>query len=73
MNKNFSTLMAGLLLAGSFPVAAQYAHETDGEIPYRSQFVKSASLDAGDSLPFAVREECFVGCRYLRSEKHGKR
>ena len=47
MNKNFSTLMAGLLLAGSFPVAAQYAHETDGEIPYRSQFVKSASLDAG--------------------------
>ena len=40
--------MALALLAGSFPVAAQYAHETtDGEIPYRSQFVKSASLDAG--------------------------
>ena len=39
--------MAAALLAGSFPVAAQYAHETDGEIPYRSQFVKSASLDAG--------------------------
>ena len=47
MNKKFSTLMAAALLAGSFPVAAQYAHETDGEIPYRSQFVKSASLDAG--------------------------
>ena len=48
MNKKFSTLMALALLAGSFPVAAQYAHETtDGEIPYRSQFVKSASLDAG--------------------------
>ena len=47
MNKKFSTLMAAALLAGSFPVAAQYAHKTDGEIPYRSQFVKSASLDAG--------------------------
>ena len=48
MNKKFSTLMALALLAGSFPVAAQYAHETtDGEIPYRSLFVKSASLDAG--------------------------
>ena len=47
MNKKFSTLMALALLAGSFPVAAQYAHNGKGEIPYRSQFVKSASLDAG--------------------------
>ena len=54
MNKNFSTLMAAALLAGSFPVVAQNAHPDDpvtglanGEIPYRSQFVKSASLDQG--------------------------
>ena len=53
MNKKFSTLMALALLAGSLPVAAQNAHpnglmgNANGEIPYRSQFVKSASLDAG--------------------------
>ena len=54
MNKKFSTLMAAALLAGSFPVVAQNAHPNDpvtglanGEIPYRSQFVKSASLDQG--------------------------
>ena len=52
MNKNFSTLMALALLAGSLPVAAQNAHPNglmgaNGEIPYRSQFVKSASLDEG--------------------------
>ncbi len=47
MNKKFSTLMAGLLLAGSFPVAAQNAHVANGEVTYRSQFVKSASLDQG--------------------------
>ena len=39
--------MAGLLLAGSFPVAAQNAHVANGEVTYRSQFVKSASLDQG--------------------------
>ena len=52
MNKKFSTLMALALLAGSLPVAAQNAHPNglmgaNGEIPYRSQFVKSASLDEG--------------------------
>ena len=44
MNKKFSTLMAGLLLAGSFPVAAQYCPQ-DGEVPYRTRMVKSAKLD----------------------------
>ena len=39
--------MAAALLAGSFPVVAQNAHSGNGEIPYRSQFVKSASLDQG--------------------------
>ena len=44
MNKKFSTLMASLLLAGSFPVAAQYCPQ-DGEVPYRTRMVKSAKLD----------------------------
>ena len=47
MNKKFSTLMAAALLAGSFSVVAQNAHNDNGEITYRSQFVKSASLDQG--------------------------
>ena len=47
MNKKFSTLMAAALLAGSFSVVAQNAHDGKGEITYRSQFVKSASLDQG--------------------------
>ncbi|CDE62659.1 uncharacterized protein BN646_02106 [Parabacteroides sp. CAG:409] len=45
MNKKFSTLMALALLAGSFPVAAQYCPQ-DGEVPYRTRFVKAADLDA---------------------------
>ena len=48
MNKKFSTLVAGILLAGSLPVAAQYC-PTDGEIPYRSMSVASAALDKGFS------------------------
>ena len=44
MNKKFSTLMALALLAGSFPVAAQYCPQ-DGEVPYRTRLVKSAKLD----------------------------
>ena len=36
--------MAGLLLAGSFPVAAQFC-PTDGEVPYRTRSVKAAALD----------------------------
>lgn len=47
MNKKFSTLVAGILLAGSFPILAQNAHLENGEVTYRSQFVKSASLDQG--------------------------
>ena len=46
MNKKFSTLVAGILLAGSLPVAAQYC-PTDGEVPYRSREVKAATLDKG--------------------------
>ena len=45
MNKKFSTLMALALLAGSFPVAAQFC-PTDGEVPYRTRYVKAAALDA---------------------------
>ena len=45
MNKKFSTLMAGLLLAGSFPVAAQFCPTPNGEVDYRTRMVKSASLD----------------------------
>ena len=44
MNKKFSTLMALALLAGSFPVAAQFCPQ-DGEVPYRTRFVKAAALD----------------------------
>ena len=45
MNKKFSTLMALALLAGSFPVAAQYCPQ-DGEVPYRTRTVKAATLDS---------------------------
>ena len=47
MNKKFSTLMALALLAGSFPVAAQFCPQ-DGEVPYRTRFVKAAALDDAD-------------------------
>lgn len=42
MNKKFSTLMAGALLAISMGVTAQRNHLGLGEIPYRSELVKSA-------------------------------
>ena len=42
MNKKFSTLMAGALLATSMGVTAQNDHTGFGEIPYRSELVKSA-------------------------------
>ena len=45
MNKKFSTLMALALLAGSFPVAAQFCPQ-DGEVPYRTRLVKAAALDS---------------------------
>lgn len=44
MNKKFSTLVAGLLLAGSLPVAAQYCPQA-GEVAYRTRMVKAATLD----------------------------
>ena len=45
MNKKFSTLVAGILLAGSLPVAAQFC-PTNGEVNYRTRLVKAATLDA---------------------------
>ena len=44
MNKKFSTLVAGILLAGSLPVAAQYC-PMNGEVDYRTRLVKAATLD----------------------------
>ena len=41
MNKKFSTLMAGLMLA-TVGVTAQQNHVGNGEIPYRTDMVKSA-------------------------------
>ena len=40
MNKKFSTLVAGLFLAGTLPVGA--IHTENGEVPYRTDLVKSA-------------------------------
>ena len=37
--------MAGLLLAGSFPVAAQFCPTPNGEVAYRSRMVKAGQLD----------------------------
>ena len=39
--------MALALLAGSFPVAAQFCPQ-DGEVPYRTRLVKAAALDDAD-------------------------
>ena len=58
MNKKFSTLMAGLLLAGSFPVAAQFC-PTDGEVPYRTRFVKAAALDDKISEVKKINQEYY--------------
>ena len=55
MNKKFSTLMAGLLLAGSFPVAAQYCPQ-NGEVPYHTRLVKSAKLDAHFQDVYKINE-----------------
>ena len=41
MNKKFSTLMAGFMLA-AVGVTAQQNHVGNGEIPYRTDMVKSA-------------------------------
>ncbi len=58
MNKKFSTLMALALLAGSFPVAAQFC-PTDGEVPYRTRFVKAAELDANISGVKKINQEYY--------------
>lgn len=42
MNKKFSTLVAGLFLAGTLPVEAMIQHTTNGEVLYRTDLVKSA-------------------------------
>ena len=41
MNKKFSTLAASLLVAGTLPVGA-IQHSNNGEVPYRTDIVKSA-------------------------------
>ena len=55
MNKKFSTLMALALLAGSFPVAAQYCPQ-NGEVPYHTRLVKSAKLDAHFQDVYKINE-----------------
>ena len=58
MNKKFSTLMALALLAGSFPVAAQFC-PTDGEVPYRTRLVKAAALDDNISGVKKINQEYY--------------
>ena len=62
MNKKFSTLMAGLLLAGSFPVAAQFCPQ-DGEVSYRSREVKSARLDETFKDVYKINQEYYYQLR----------
>lgn len=65
MNKKFSTLMAGLLLVGSFPVAAQTAHAPigvwgqNGEIPYRTQNTQNIPGLTRDDYQQGVRSGAF--------------
>ena len=61
MNKKFSTLMAGLVLVGSFPVAAQVhapigTWGENGEVPYRTQ--NTTAISALGSLQ-GVRTDAF--------------
>ena len=58
MNKKFSTLMALALLAGSFPVAAQFC-TVNGEVPYHTRFVKAAALDAEISGVKKINQEYY--------------
>ena len=60
MNKKFSTLMALALLAGSFPVAAQFCPcPQDGEGFYRSREVKSARLDKTFMDVYKINQEYY--------------
>ena len=59
MNKKFSTLMALALLAGSFPVAAQFCPTPQGEIDYHSRMVKAGSLDAVFKNVDAINQEYY--------------
>lgn len=65
MNKKFSTLMAGLVLVGSFPVAAQTAHSPigvwgqNGEIPYRTQNTDNITGLTRDGNQQGVRSDMF--------------
>ena len=58
MNKKFSTLMALALLAGSFPVAAQFC-TVNGEVPYHTRLVKAAALDANISGVKQINQEYY--------------
>ncbi|MCI7706707.1 MAG: DUF6383 domain-containing protein [Parabacteroides sp.] len=58
MNKKFSTLMALALLAGSFPVAAQFC-TVNGEVPYHTRLVKAAALDANISGVKKINQEYY--------------
>ena len=62
MNKKFSTLMALALLAGSFPVAAQFCPQ-DGEVSYRSREVKSARLDETFKDVYKINQEYYYQLR----------
>ena len=50
--------MALALLAGSFPVAAQFC-PTDGEVPYRTRLVKAAALDDNISGVKKINQEYY--------------
>ena len=65
MNKKFSTLMALALLAGSFPVAAQFC-TVNGEVPYHTRLVKAAALDANISGVKKSIRSTITNCRLIR-------
>ena len=50
--------MALALLAGSFPVAAQFC-TVNGEVPYRTRFVKAAALDDNISGVKKINQEYY--------------
>ena len=56
MNKKVLTLCAGVLLASSLDVVAQYS---PAQINYRSRLVKSAKLDATFSVVNKINQEYY--------------